>query len=312
MSASDNSPPRWRPLDGILLLNKAVGISSNHALQQARRLFQAKKAGHTGTLDPLASGMLIVCFGQATKFAHYLLDADKTYRVTAQLGVTTDTLDADGQIIETRSTDHLTEPMIQSALLAFEGSIEQVPPMYSALKHQGKPLYVLARAGQAVARKKRTVTLHAITDIRWEPTQTLHFTVRCSKGTYIRTLVDDLGRELGCGAHVTALHRLSISQFEAAGMQTLTKLSSQQAAGQERLLSQLLPVHEPLVHLPALRLHAAAAQAIAQGQIVAWPESPELGLVTLWSEQAVFLGLGCCQAGQLRAKRLMASAQTVP
>lgn len=312
MSASDNSPPRWRPLDGILLLNKAVGISSNHALQQARRLFQAKKAGHTGTLDPLASGMLIVCFGQATKFAHYLLDADKTYRVTAQLGVTTDTLDADGQIIETRSTDHLTEPMIQSALLAFEGTIEQVPPMYSALKHQGKPLYVLARAGQAVARKKRTVTLHAITDIRWEPTQTLHFTVRCSKGTYIRTLVDDLGRELGCGAHVTALHRLSIGQFEAAGMQTLTELSSQQAAGQKRLLSQLLPVHEPLVHLPALQLHAAAAQAIGQGQTVAWPDSPELGLVTLWSEQAVFLGLGCCQAGQLRAKRLMASAQTVP
>jgi tRNA pseudouridine55 synthase len=289
------------------LLNKAAGISSNHALQQARRLFQAKKAGHTGTLDPLATGMLIVCFGQATKFAHYLLDADKTYAVTAHLGITTDTLDADGQTVATRRTDYLTEPMIHKALLAFEGTIEQVPPMYSALKHQGKPLYVLARAGQAVERKKRTVTLHALTDISWDGKQTLHFTVRCSKGTYIRTLVDDLGRELGCGAHVAALHRLSIGQFEADGMETLTELSRKHAAAHD-LLSDLLPVHEPLAHLRPLTLDAAAATAIRHGQVVACPDCPEEALVTLWNKEGEFLGLGMCQAGQLSAKRLMATA----
>ncbi len=182
--------------------------------------------------------------------------------------------------------------------------------MYSALKHQGKPLYLLARAGQEIVRTKRTVTLHAISDIRWDGKQTLHFTVRCSKGTYIRTLVDDLGRALGCGAHVTALHRLSIGQFDAEGMQTLAELSNQQAAGHD-LVADLLPVHEPLAHLPPLLLDAAAATAIRHGQPVTWPDSPEEGLVTLWGEAGSFVGLGRCEAGQLSAKRLMATTSSL-
>lgn len=212
-----------RQIDGILLLDKPVGISSNHALQKIKHLFQAKKAGHTGTLDVLASGLLIICFGKATKLANILLNANKSYYVEAKLGIRTETCDAEGEIVEVKPTNHITKESLDKVLHSFRGEILQTPSMYSALKHNGTPLYKLARQGIVVPREPRRINIFQLDLLKWHQ-DSLELNVTCSKGTYIRNLIDDIGQALGCGAYVTALRRLSIGKFQSSQMCTIEEL----------------------------------------------------------------------------------------
>lgn len=208
----------------MLLLDKPAGMSSNAALQKAKWLFNAAKAGHTGTLDPMATGLLLLCFGKATKFAGALLDADKAYRATVQLGVTTDTADAEGRVLETRPVE-VSQARAQEALARFTGEIEQVPPMYSALKRDGKPLYKYAREGIEVERAPRRVTIHELRLLSWQEDR-FDIEVACSKGTYVRTLAADIGAALGCGAHLSALRRTRIGRFDVSDAITLAALEA--------------------------------------------------------------------------------------
>ena len=221
--------PRGRDLNGILLLDKSSGVSSNGALQMAKKMFAAAKAGHTGSLDPLATGMLPICFGEATKFSQFLLESDKSYRVTAKLGVTTETGDADGDVVETTEVN-ASPDQIEAALLSFKGDIEQIPSMYSAIKHEGVPLYKLAREGKTVERKPRPVTIYDLRILRIDGDE-VEFEVDCSKGTYVRSLVEDTGAILGCGGHVTALHRLSAGPYPSERMLTLEQLGKIKETG---------------------------------------------------------------------------------
>ena len=257
MSSAVSSRPRrtFRQLHGVLLLDKAGGITSNKALQQVRHLFNAKKAGHTGNLDPLATGMLPVCFGEATKISAYLLDADKAYSAVAQLGSVTDTGDSDGTVIQQRPLPAgLDTHMLETALGAFRGHIEQVPPMYSALKHEGRRLHELARAGKTVERKPRSVVISML-EMTGFGQGSFSIDVRCSKGTYIRSLVQDIGEALGCGAHLTALRRTAVSPFHAEPMlafDTLHRLHDK--GGLEAIDRHLLCLDTPLQHLPSVTL----------------------------------------------------------
>lgn len=253
----------WKQVDGVLLLDKPVGLSSNDALQKARRLFSAAKGGHTGTLDPLASGLLPLCFGEATKFSADLLDADKTYEATLKLGVTTDSGDAEGAVTATRPVA-VTETDVRAALPRFTGDILQVPPMHSALKRDGRPLYELARQGIEVEREARPVTIHAIALLSFGG-DSLSLRVKCSKGTYIRVLATDLGEALGCGAHLTALRRTGVGDLELAGSVTLAAL---EAMAEEERTACLQPVDALLQSLPAVHLDGAAAQRFRHGNSV--------------------------------------------
>lgn len=258
--------PRRR-LDGVLLLDKPLGLSSNHALQAARRLYNAAKAGHTGTLDPLATGLLPLCFGEATKFAGELLDADKRYLATVQLGITTDTADAEGAVLERRPVA-VDRAALDAALASFVGEIDQVPPMYSALKRDGKPLYEYARAGIELERASRRVTIHALRLV--DPVGDLAdgrfaFEVSCSKGTYVRTLAADLGEALGCGAHLAALRRTGIGALDVARAWTLAALEERPAEGRDALL---LPPDALLADLAAVRLDAGDTLRLRHGQAV--------------------------------------------
>jgi tRNA pseudouridine55 synthase len=214
-----------RIVNGVLLLNKDCGISSNHALQRVKRLFNAKKAGHTGSLDPLASGVLPICFGAATKFSHILLEADKTYAVTARLGIKTTTSDAEGEIIETKSVPNFSAEDIQKVVAEFMGAGKQVPSMFSALKHNGQPLYKLARQGITVERPPRDIFIYQF-DLIEQGEDTLRFIIKCSKGTYIRNLIEDLGEKLGCGAHVSQLERTQAGKFNLENCYTLEQLQA--------------------------------------------------------------------------------------
>lgn len=296
--------PRRR-LDGVLLLDKAIGASSNHALQAARRLFRAEKAGHTGTLDPLASGLLPLCFGEATKFSGELLDADKQYLATVQLGATTDTADAEGRILERRPVS-LAPGQLAGVLAEFRGEIEQVPPMYSALKRDGKPLYEYARAGIELERKARRVHIYDLELVGGETANAdgrFAFTVRCSKGTYVRTLAADIGERLGCGAHLAALRRTAIGRFGLDQAHTLAELEALDGESRDRLL---LPADFLLADLEAARLDSWAAARLCNGQPVA--RSGEDGRrFRVYDEQGRFLGL-CLQVGAatLKPVRLVA------
>ena len=257
---------KGRALDGVLLLDKPKGLSANQALQRARRLFQAAKAGHTGTLDPMATGLLPVCFGEATKFSAYLLDADKRYQARVQLGVATDSGDAEGKEISRADVPVLDEAAIEAVLADFRGEIEQVPPMYSALKFQGRPLYELARQGIEIKRTPRQVTLHNITLLEWDSaTQSLVLDVTCSKGTYIRTLAIDIGAAIGCGAHLTMLKRLQTGPFNSDGMLGLDALEALEEVARD---TQLLPVDVLLEHLPRVQVEIAFAERLLMGQKV--------------------------------------------
>lgn len=282
---------RGRDIHGVFLLDKPQGMSSNDILQKVKRIYQANKAGHTGALDPLATGMLPICLGEATKFSQFLLDADKRYFVTAKLGERTDTSDAEGEVIETREVKVETHDIL-TALSRFRGDLMQVPTMFSALKHQGKPLYEYARQGITVEREARPITVFELNFIEYNaPFLTLE--VHCSKGTYIRTLVDDLGEYLGCGAHVTMLRRTAVSDYPAEKMlswEQLQQLAENQTL--EALDNLLLATDSAVSTLPRLDLTATQTQAVKFGQRVKFDNLQQLyGQVRLFSDQNSFLGV---------------------
>ena len=297
---------RGRDIHGVFLLDKPQGMSSNDIMQKVKRIFQANKAGHTGALDPLATGMLPICLGEATKFSQFLLDADKRYLVTAKLGERTDTSDAEGQIVETRDVK-LKTPEILTALEQFRGNILQVPTMFSALKHNGKPLYEYARQGITVEREARPITIFELNFIEYNaPYLTLE--VHCSKGTYIRTLVDDLGEVLGCGAHVTMLRRTAVADYPTEKMldwHALQSLAEQQDLA--LLDALLLPMDTAVVKLPALTLNESQTQGIGFGQRIKFDNSNRLqGQVRLFSHEHRFLGVAVIDENNvIRPQRLV-------
>jgi len=271
LRASRQAPgPRLRDLHGILLLDKPLGMSSNQALQAARRLLRAAKGGHTGALDPLATGLLPLCFGEGTKIAGMLLGSRKAYVAECRLGATTTTADLEGEILDRRPVPALDAEQIEQALAALRGRIDQVPPAYSALKQGGEPLYVKARRGEAVEVAPREVEIHRL-ELLARDGDCLRLMVECGSGTYVRSLAVDLGERLGCGAHLISLRRLWVEPFRAPTMVTLNEL--EQAAGQGEAAAEalLLPLSAGLAELPALALDAAQARAVAQGQQIPWP-----------------------------------------
>jgi tRNA pseudouridine55 synthase len=296
---------KGRDISGILLLDKPQGMSSNACLQQAKRLFQASKAGHTGALDPLATGVLPLCFGEATKVSQFLLDADKRYLARIKLGERTDTADSEGQIIRTRQVEGVDESALVNCLSQFAGEIVQIPPMYSALKHKGKPLYKLARAGKEVERKGRPVMIHDLILHSFEGNE-LTLEIHCSKGTYVRTIADDLGEALGCGAHVTALRRLQAGAFRIEDCITPQQLEEvferEGLDGLDRLLNAS---DQAIEHLPAVRLPSVTAMFVRQGQAVTARHLPIDGLVRLYDENE-FIGIGyILDDGRVGPRRLM-------
>lgn len=297
---------RGRDIHGVFLLDKPQGTSSNDIMQKVKRIFQANKAGHTGALDPLATGMLPICLGEATKFSQFLLDADKRYLVTAKLGERTDTSDAEGQIVETRDVKVKT-PEILTALEQFRGDILQVPTMFSALKHNGKPLYEYARQGITVEREARPITIFELNFIEYNaPYLTLE--VHCSKGTYIRTLVDDLGEVLGCGAHVTMLRRTAVADYPTEKMLDWHALQSLAEPHDLSLLDVLLlPMDTAVAKLPALTLNESQTQGIGFGQRIKFDNPNSLqGQVRLFSHENRFLGVAVIDENNvIRPQRLV-------
>ena len=297
---------RGRDIHGVFLLDKPQGMSSNDIMQKVKRIFQANKAGHTGALDPLATGMLPICLGEATKFSQFLLDADKRYLVTAKLGERTDTSDAEGQIVETREVKVKT-PEILTALEQFRGDILQVPTMFSALKHNGKPLYEYARQGITVEREARPITIFKLNFIEYNaPYLTLE--VHCSKGTYIRTLVDDLGELLDCGAHVTMLRRTAVADYPTEKMLDWHALQSLAEPQDLSLLDALLlPIDTAVAKLPALTLNESQTQGIGFGQRIKFDNPNRLqGQVRLFSHENRFLGVAVIDENNvIRPQRLV-------
>ncbi|OOV86232.1 tRNA pseudouridine(55) synthase TruB [Oceanospirillum linum] len=294
---------KGRNISGVLLLNKPKGISSNRALQRVRAMFNASKAGHTGNLDPMATGLLPLCFGEATKFSSYLLDADKAYIATARLGLVSDTGDAEGTIIQERPVPELSDAQICDAMAKFLGDIEQVPPMYSALKQNGQPLYKLAREGKTVERKARAVTIFELKLLEWDAPD-MTFSVRCSKGTYVRTLAEDIGETLGCGAHLVMLHRTHTGGFDASGMLEFDRLQSERDQDQS-LDGYLLDTDVLVAHFPKKNLSAEETARILHGQDITCDQVYS-DKVRLYDEQERFIGLAeSAEAGRLKPRRLV-------
>lgn len=295
---------RGRAVNGILLLDKPIGVSSNHALQRVKRLFDARKAGHTGSLDPLADGMLPICLGDATKLSAFLLDADKYYHFRVRLGETTATGDTEGEVLERKPTDGVSEQQIRDVLPRFMGEIDQLPPMYSALKHQGKRLYELARQGVEVERESRKVMIHSL-ELGKVALPEFELTVHCSKGTYVRTLAEDIGEELGCGAHVTALRRTGVGPYTAYPMHTMEALEAAAEQGADALDNLLLPIDTALTDWPAVSVSADMAFYLKQGQPLLVPKAPTEGWVRVYHGDD-FLAVGQVQDdGRIAPKRLM-------
>ena len=298
--------PKGRKVNGILLLDKPLGISSNAALQEVKHLFKAAKAGHTGNLDPLATGMLPLCFGEATKMSAYLLDSDKVYVGTCKLGVRTTSADGEGEVIETREVPELTEAQVLEVLERFKGDIEQIPPMHSALKQNGQPLYKLARQGIEVERQPRPVTIFKLELLEMSSDE-LKLYVHCSKGTYIRTLVEDIGEVIGCGAYLSQLRRTKVGPFQEAGMITIEELQQQaEAEGVESLDRHLLPLDHALGDYPEIKLTENSLFYVKQGQAVQVPNAPTNGWVRLCDGDGVFIGVGAVlDDGRIGPKRLI-------
>ncbi|GAA5103548.1 tRNA pseudouridine(55) synthase TruB [Orbus sasakiae] len=293
---------KGRDIHGVLLLDKPTGLTSNDALQKVKRLFTAQKAGHTGALDPLATGMLPICFGESTKFSQYLLDSDKRYRVIARLGQRTDTSDSDGQIIAEKPV-LITQMDIEQALTHFRGDIMQVPTMFSALKHQGRPLYEYARQGITIEREARPITIYENRFIAFNDNQ-LELEIHCSKGTYIRTIIDDLGEMLGCGAHIIYLRRIHVSTYPAEKMVTLEYLQ-QHKDDIELLESLLLPVDSPVQDYPIMTLSFAQGTDILLGRTIEVnPLSSTPQIVRLY-QQMDFIGVGQWIGNSISPKRLI-------
>lgn len=291
----------WRPLNGVLLFDKPLELSSNIALQKVRRLFQAEKAGHTGTLDPLATGLLPVCFGEATKFSVGLLESDKTYRAQIKLGQTTTTGDAEGEITASHVVN-VSEVQVQEVLQTLRGEIQQLPPMYSALKHQGKPLYEYIRKGVTVERELRNVVIHELLLERFSGDE-LEISVRCSKGTYVRTLAEDIGLALGCGAHLTGLRRTRIADFSLDNAYSLQRLESMTSAERDACL---LPLDCMLMNLPRLDLDEVQAGRLAQGQRLGLSLAFPDGKLRLYVA-GEFIGLAELAGRRLAPSRLISS-----
>ena len=307
---------KGRPVDGILLLNKAIGISSNKALQQAKGVYFAQKAGHTGALDPLATGMLPICFGEATKFTQFLLDTDKTYVVRAKLGERTTTSDSDGEIVSTKDVN-VTAAQLSAEIAKFLGESDQYPSMYSALKYQGKPLYKYAREGIEVPRKCRKINVFSLTlDEFDEANNEVQMTAHVSKGTYIRTIVDDLGENLGCGAHVIMLHRSAVGHYPADKMvdheqleALLAKAKAEDISPSTYLDELLLPMDTALVDLPVVEITKEQGVSFSHGQAVILDVGLPEGVIKVLAD-GVFIGTGEKNSdGHLKSKRGLANQQ---
>ncbi len=308
------SQKKGRAITGILLLDKAKGLTSNAALQEVKRLFSAGKVGHTGSLDPLATGILPLCFGEATKFSQFLLDANKRYLATFQLGVATDTGDADGEVIAQHPVGNISRKKITALLSEFSGEIQQIPSMYSALKHKGKPLYKLARQGIEVERKARTVTIMEmdLVDLK-EDRYVLN--ILCSKGTYVRSLAEDMGMRLGCGAHVSELRRLGSGPYDVEDCYTVDELASiKEERGLNSLDGCLLPLSTAVMDWPAVNLPEISAFYLRQGQAVQISHAPTRGWVRIFgqsedgNEERDFIGVGeVLGDGRIAPRRLVAS-----
>ncbi len=293
---TDTPRRRAEPIDGLLLLNKPAGLTSNQALQRVKRLLNARKAGHTGSLDPAATGMLPLCFGEATKVCPYLLNADKTYRVTARLGIATDTADADGKEIDRVDVPVKSSEEWAEVLRTFMGESEQIPPMYSALKKNGKRLYELARKGITVERDCRPVRIDEIELLEAAGTR-LVFRVRCSKGTYIRVLVEDIARSVGTVAHTARLHREVVGDFQELDMLDLSALEADAADGAAVLQRRLMAPDMALTGLPAVTVSADDGQRFCMGQALDGQDSGLSGLVRVYDDEPRFLGVGEVSAG---------------
>jgi tRNA pseudouridine55 synthase len=305
--------PRGRAVDGILVLNKPAGITSNDALQRAKYLFYAAKAGHTGSLDPMATGVLPICFGEATKFTQFLLDADKGYLSTFKFGITTKTGDAEGEITGEQDASALTETQVEAAMAAFRGDIMQVPSMYSALKKDGQPLYKLAREGIEVERDARPVTIKQYELLAFRPGihPEIDVEIRCTKGTYVRTLAEDLGQALGHGAHVIKLHRHIAGAFRDDQATTLADIEKMRETCRGEDLDHLLhPIATAVEHLMAVELEDGTAWYFRRGQPVmaqkAYREAEEGDIVRIFAESGEFMGVGqVLEDGRLAPKRLV-------
>ena len=309
---------KGRPVNGVILVDKHQGQSSNQILQQVKWAFNANKAGHTGALDPLATGMLPICLGEATKFSQFLLDTDKTYQVTAKLGVRTTTSDADGEVVSEKPVA-VTQTQLLDAVMSFKGDSMQIPSMYSALKHQGRPLYYYARKGIEVPRKSRPISVYAIEMTRFVDHE-VDMTVHCSKGTYIRTIVDDLGEKLGCGAHVTMLRRTKVGHYPSDEMITTEQLQllgeqARQSADDtnlgdyQALDNLLLPIDSAPSLLPAVEVDPKAHRAFSHGNPTTVIDSALIdsaqGLVRVYSQERLFLGVGEVTNKTLAPKRVV-------
>lgn len=288
-------------ISGVLLLDKPLGYSSNQALQKIKLLYQAAKAGHTGTLDPLATGLLPLCFGEATKFAHFLTDADKVYIATVKFGITTNTGDAEGQVLSVKDVN-ISKMQLEQVCSQFLGVISQVPPMYSALKHEGKAMYEYARAGVEIERASRAVTIHNI-EINAFDRDVATITVKCSKGTYIRTLAEDIGAQIGCGAHLIGLRRTATANYHINQAITIEQFEAMSVAQRALLLR---PADSAVEHLPEITLDIDSAFYLQQGQAILHSGNIPEGLIRLYNEQGEFLGLGEQQSdGKIAPKRLI-------
>ena len=297
---------KGRRVDGILLLDKPIGVTSNGALQQIKRMYFAAKAGHTGSLDPLANGMLPICFGQGTRMSAFLLDADKRYVATFRLGERTNTGDAEGEVIETRLVPAFSREQIEAVFENFRGPIAQIPPMHSAIKHQGKPLYELAHKGIEVERKAREVTIFSLQIVALNGSD-LEVAVHCSKGTYVRTLAEDIGEQLGVGAHVSALRRLAVGPFdEGQTLYTVDQLTEIAEQGYNALDALLLPLDAAIADRPSVHLGADSAFYVRQGQPVMVPRAPTEGLVRIYEDESDFIGVGeVLDDGRIGPRRLV-------
>ena len=294
-----------RDVNGVLLLDKPAGLTSNDVLQMVKRLFDARKAGHTGSLDKPATGMLPICFGEATKFTSYLLNADKYYSTRCQLGAETTTGDAEGEITVTQNVPVFSEKDIASVLTRFHGVIQQIPPMHSSLKHKGQRLYKLAYKGIEVERKPRPVTIHSIKFVGLAEDH-LDLEVHCSKGTYIRTLVEDIGKDLGCGAHIWQLIRTGVSDFSRNQMVSMDKLAELSIKGQNFLDEVLLPVDSIIKAMPEVTLVDSVSHYLENGQAVIVPHAPTAGMLRIYNENHDFIGVGeVLDDGRIAPRRLV-------
>ena len=299
------SEVKGRNVKGILLLDKPVGLTSNTALQKAKSLYRAKKAGHTGSLDKAASGLLPLCFGEATKFSGFLLNADKHYRTVFQLGIQTTTGDAEGEVVYRGELKKLSRKPIETVLTRFQGAIMQIPPMYSALKHKGQRLYKLAHQGLEVERDPREITVHSITLLDYRDDE-LELEILCSKGTYVRILAEDIGKELGCGAHVKSLRRIGVGPYSDKNMLTIPELESIAETGLPALDAELLDIDSVLQDMPSVHLVDSVAYYLCQGQPVMVPRAPTHGMLRIYTEEGRFLGVGeVLEDGLVAPKRLV-------